>query len=455
MTRSAKLPDRDDTAAKERWVDEGGRVAAEPALEWEESAPTTPRRARADRQRVLIAGGGVAGVETLLALRALAGSRVDITILAPELKFVNRSMAVDHPSDSRPLRGLRLRDIATDLDARTHRGALGRVEPERHVIVTRDGGEVHYDHLVLALGARPQREWQAKGVLNYRDVSDAHEYRRLLRQLKDGRVRRVAFVKPDGASWPLPLYELVLAAAAECDACGAEVELSLVTPEVQPLESFGAPASAAARAALDASGVRLYSGSHGVPSRPGRLIVTPGGRRLHVDRIVTLPRLVGPKLRGVPFDPAGFIRTDAHGRVLGIRDVFGAGDATAFPIKQGGVAAQQADAVAAAIAAFVGADVSPRPFRPVLRGLLTAGGAALYIRARIATGAGDDCAVSEQPLWWPPNRLCGHYLAPYLSSLGGGVMFHDEDANPVTVAPDLGAPDGRRVLGELADLSPR
>jgi sulfide:quinone oxidoreductase len=102
-----------------------------------------------------------------------------------------------------------------------------------------------------------------------------------------------------------------------------------------------------------------------------------------------------------------------------MRDVFAAGDATAFPIKQGGVAAQQADAVAAAIAVSVGSDVSPRPFRPVLRGLLTAGEATLYMRARIATGTGDDCAVSEQPLWWPPNRLCGHYLAPYLSSRVG------------------------------------
>jgi hypothetical protein len=46
---------------------------------------------------VLIAGRGVAGLETLLALRAMAGNRVDITILAPELKFVNRSMASTSP----------------------------------------------------------------------------------------------------------------------------------------------------------------------------------------------------------------------------------------------------------------------------------------------------------------------------------------------------------------------
>lgn len=43
---------------------------------------------------MLIAGAGVAGLETPLALRGLAGGRVEVTILAPELKFVSRGMSV-------------------------------------------------------------------------------------------------------------------------------------------------------------------------------------------------------------------------------------------------------------------------------------------------------------------------------------------------------------------------
>jgi sulfide:quinone oxidoreductase len=132
--------------------------------------------------------------------------------------------------------------------------------------------------------------------------------------------------------------------------------------------------------------------------------------------------------------------------------VFAAGDATAFPIKQGGLAAQQADAVAESIVASVGADVAPRPFRPVLRGLLMGGETARYMRARIATGTGDDCALSAQPLWWPPNRLCGRYLAPYLSSRvgGGAAMFQDQPATRLAVRVD-----DPRPFGELADLSAR
>ena len=102
-------------------------------------------------------------------------------------------------------------------------------------------------------------------------------------------------------------------------------------------------------------------------------------------------------------DERGFLPTDAHGRVA--PGVLAAGDATDFPIKQGGLATQQADAAAASIAG------RPQPFKPVLRGLLLTGGAPLYLRAEGAT-----CQVSWHPLWAPPGKVAGRYLAPYLST---------------------------------------
>jgi sulfide:quinone oxidoreductase len=404
------------------------------------------------RPHVLIAGGGVAALETLLALRAVAGERVDITLIAPETKFFNRSMAVDQPSRIRSGNGLKLREVAGEFGARWHRATVGHVDSRRRVVVTEKAETLAYDRLVLALGARSGREWHVDRVFTYRDAVDVHRYRRLVRQLEDGRVASVAFVKPQGASWLVPLYELALATAAACDARAVPPELSFVTPEAEPLEVFGASASAGVRLALEDSGVRLYTNTDGVPSRPGRLYLSPGDRRLRVDCVVTVPRLVGPRLRGVPSGPDGFIRTDAHGRVLGMERVLCAGDATSFPIKQGGLAAQQADAVAESVAASVGVDIVPRPFRPVLRGLIVGRGSPQYMRARIAAGAGEDCTFSQEPLWWPPNRLCGRYLAPYLSRRAGGgaTMFQDE-ASAVA--------SGRRAFdrsaggfAELADL---
>jgi sulfide:quinone oxidoreductase len=411
------------------------------------------------RPSVLIAGGGVAGLETLLALRALAGARVDITILAPELKFVNRSMAVDQPFKPQRVRGIRLHHAAAELDARWHHGALDRVEHEQHRAVTKDGDELLYDKLVLAIGAHPEREWTSEGVLTYHDGRDSPSYRLLLHQLREGRISKIAFVKPSGASWPLPLYDLALMTAAECAKHDlTEVELSLITPEEEPLGIFGSPASAAVRRLLDDSGITLHASSYGLPSRAGWLDIAPGDRYLPVDRIVTQPRLVGPRLRGIPAGRAGFIHTDAHGRIAGRDDVFAAGDATAFPIKQGGLAAQQADAVAETIAASVGVEIDPEPFRPILRGLLLTGGPARYLRADISGEAGDDSSISNATLWWPPDKIAGRYLAPYLSNQVGDaadVMSQDVDAMPVDAVLDPAASSTGGAFGELSDLLER
>ncbi|MGH2864135.1 MAG: FAD-dependent oxidoreductase, partial [Solirubrobacteraceae bacterium] len=320
--------------------------------------------------RVVIAGGGVAGLETLLALRALAADRVKVTILAPEARFVNLSMSVDQPFKPKRGRGLRLQDTAAAMGAHWHRGALDRVEHERHRVVTRDGEELPYDMLVLAVGARPHGEWPSAEVLSYHGGRDGPAYRLLLTQLLEQQISRVAFVKPGGASWPLPLYDLVLMTAAACAEHGhSPARLTLLTPERAPLVIFGKPASTKVRQLLQNAGVVLHTSSYGVPAGSGRLQICPGGQRIKVDRVVTQPRLVGPRLRGIACAEDGFISTDAHGRLPGLEGVFAAGDVTAFPLKQGGLAAQQADAVAETIAAGVGVEIDPQPFRPVLRGV--------------------------------------------------------------------------------------
>jgi len=271
-------------------------------------------------------------------------------------------------------------------------------------------------------------------VLTYHDGRDGPDYRLLLHQLREGRVDSVAFVKPAGPSWPLPLYDLALLTAADCAAHErSDVDLSLITPEEQPLAIFGSSASAAIRGLLAGCGVTLHTSSYGTPGHPGWLDIMPGDHAVRVDRIVTEPRLVGPRLRGIPSGRDGFIHTDAHGRLAGLDGVFAAGDATAFPIKQGGLAAQQADAAAESIAAAAGADVDPQPFRPVLHGVLLTGRGSHWIRRALAD---DDGEAERHALWWPPTKVAGRYLAPYLHSLDGG---HDGN--------------GHRPPGRLVELA--
>ena len=142
---------------------------------------------------------------------------------------------------------------------------------------------------------------------------------------------------------------------------------------------------------------------------------------LDVDRVVALAHLEGPRLAGLPTDARGFIPVDEHGRVPGVDAVYAAGDATDRPIKHGGLACQQADAVAAHVAAVAGAPVDALPYRPVLRG-------------RLLTG--------PRELWWPPARVSGRYLAPYLE-LNGLVAL------PLRESGEGGGVDVRLPLSRL------
>jgi sulfide:quinone oxidoreductase len=113
----------------------------------------------------------------------------------------------------------------------------------------------------------------------------------------------------------------------------------------------------------------------------------------------------------LPQDEHGFVETDDFGRVEGLTDVYAAGDLTRGSIKQGGIAAQEADAVASAIASELGAPVQPAPLRPVLRGLLLTGTVPRFLRNDPDTAS----EITSQPLWWPPAKLVGRYLTPFLA----------------------------------------
>jgi sulfide:quinone oxidoreductase len=389
---------------------------------------------------VLIAGAGVAGLEALAALRALSGDRIDITLLAPELKFVNHSMCAAQPFKPRRVRGIRLERIALDHSAHWHRGALARVDHRHRRVVTKAGARLSYDRLLLATGATTEAD--RPNVLTYRDGRDGPNYRLLLSRLREGQVKSLAFVKPSGGpSWPLPLYDLALMTAADCGAHGrSRIELSFVTPEETPLAVFGRQVGDRVRRLLEENGVTLYSSSYAAVTRHGRLQIVPGDRVIDVDRIVTEPRIVGRRVPGIPFDHDTFIPVDRHGAVRGLEAVYAAGDATNFPVKQGGLAAQQADAAAEAIAASVGVDLDPQPFHPILRGVLLTGGPARYLRADISGAAGDDSAISSEPSWWPPLKLASRYLAPYLSSQTGPALEVHMPAEPLTATREADRP---------------
>jgi sulfide:quinone oxidoreductase len=373
-------------------------------------------------KRVVICGGGVAAVEALLALRALVHVGIEVHLVAPNRQFTYQPLAVAAPFDLAETHLFEIAEIAYEQSAELHVDSLARVEPEDRRVGLASGIDLPYDALIVAVGAR-RRDW-LEGALHFGGAADVAAFRALLERLESGSVQRLSFVNPAAVSWTLPLYELALLTAsrlAERHVIGAE--LTIVTPEADPLAVFGPTASRMLRNLLGDRGIALKAGAYAEKIQDGKLHLHPSAT-LEVDGVVTLAQLEGPALPGLPSDATGFITVDEHSRVTGLQDVYAAGDGTTFPVKQGGIATQQADAAAEAIAAQLGAALTPSPIRPTLRGMLLTGIAPTYMRAQIAGTTGDSFQTAHNPLWWPPSKIAGRYLAPYLAN--HNPLFRDE-----------------------------
>ena len=326
--------------------------------------------------KILVAGGGVSGLETVLALQSLAPGRFDIEVLAPERHFVHRPPTIGAPFE--PIRPIRseLSAIAEDRGFDLTRDALDRVDAAGHEAVTQGGDRMAYDVLVLALGARPVAA--VHGALPFRGWQDAAAVEDALERIGPGPTR-VAYVARSAATWTLPLYELALQTGAWAKERDVVADVLLATGELEPLEAFGSRASRQVADLLRAGGVRFIPGADVDRVQDGCLRIGPEGS-IRVDLAVALPVLLGPAVPGVPHDLGGFTSVDERGRVYGLDDVYAVGDMTSRPLKQGGLAAQQANVAASAIVASAGAPVRVQPYRPVLRAMLLSGRAPLHLR---------------------------------------------------------------------------
>lgn len=358
--------------------------------------------------RVVVAGAGVGGLETMVALRGLVGQRVALTLVAPQDDFTVHALEVFEPFGFGRAQRYPVAALAADLDAAFHRDAVARVERDDRVVHLQSGTELTYDRLVLAVGAFPYPAYEP-GVC-FKRAHDAEAFDEVVADVRSGRAEHVAIVVPPGCGWTLPAYELALMIAALATAS----QVTLVTPEAEPLCAFGAPVAAWARTTLASAGVQLLTGIHATVPQP-TLVTLTADASLACDRVVHLPLWSGPNCPGVPCDADGFVPVDAAFRVPEDDDLFAIGDATAGVYKQGGLATQQADVVAEHIAWQVGEEHPPRPYRPVLRGLLRTADGPRFLRAEPPGGA-TSAEVSDQCLWWPASKVAARWLTPWLAS---------------------------------------
>lgn len=366
------------------------------------------------RPRVVIAGGGVAALEAVLALRAQLADTVQIHLVAPQPHFDYVPLSVMEPFGAIESPRVELLAFCESQGVLLHPDRLTTVDPEARTAWTSEGAALPYDALLLAHGCR--HEQGLRGSVRFSGHDDVVRLTGAIDHTEFAEASRIAFVVTDPQAWNLPLYELALLTRARLDEHGIRAaEVTILTPEDNPVELLGETASDTMHMLLARTGIQIRTGVEPLRAED-RAVVLASGERIEADHVVSLPHNVGIPIDGIPHDRDGFIPVDWHSRVIGVKGVYAAGDVVSGFPKQGGLAARQADAAAEAIAADLGAGNRPKPFEPILQAVLLTGDEPAAVVAAHETGDGT---------WQPPSKIAARHLTRYLGTRPPTSRFPD------------------------------
>ena len=371
------------------------------------------------RFEVLIAGGGVAGLEAAFALQAIAADRVSVRVLALGTDFVYRPLEIGEPFNRGHAGRLPLQDLVERAGAELISDAVTGVDTDNRRVRLGSGAELGYDALLIATGAFVDPAFEHVTAIDDARIDEL--LHGLVQDIEEGYLHRLAVLIPSPPPWPFPGYEVALMASERAWDMQQQLDVVLITPERAPLDMFGPVAVKELSTLLAERRIETITSAWCEVPEPRSVLVHPGGQRLTAERIVALPALRGPDLVGLPHDGGGFLPVDEYGRVRGADRVWAAGDCTDQPIKFGGVAAQLADVAASSIAATAGADLSVERFRPAVEGVLMTGGTARHLRARPAWPGPDGESVFE-PIAAGTTlpKIAAQHLGPHVLSLAAG-----------------------------------
>lgn len=377
---------------------------------------------------VVVCGGGIAGMEAVLRLRRLVGARVKITLLDAGETFSYRALAVREPFEFPRRQHYPFSQIAADLGIRWVQQRLSAVDVASATVRTGPGDVLNYDALLIATGARESSPYPGVYTFSDRTVDEAG---RIVRAVSSGDANSVAFVLAADWGWPLPLYELALMTAHRAHSLGRRPRLVFITAEPRPLNALGRLMGETVAHALATADIDLHAGVSARVPHPHAVIFDD--RRAEVEQIVSLPKITGPAIRGLPAGTRWFVAIDQRCVVpsTGGR-VFAAGDATDFPVKHGAIAAQQADVAAAGIAHLAGLAARPPPLRPIIRCALLTGQRPLYASAELSDGLDWRSTIYEHPPWPLDEKVIADELGPYLRALERKIALRPPPARAAT-----------------------
>jgi sulfide:quinone oxidoreductase len=383
--------------------------------------------------RVVVLGGGFAGLETAFTLRTSLGPAVDVTVVSDQSSFLFKPNTIYIPfgADEDSLL-IRLARPLHRQQINLHHGQVVGLDPDTRRIELSDGTTLGYDFAVIGTGAGmcpdevPGLAENASTIWTPADMRQLGARLQCLRSraLRGQRVD-VLFLVPPGNKCAGPLYEIAFMLETWLRRQGVRDRVTITWSTVEPsfIHAFGPRLHDVVAGEFAARGIEAHTGEVVVKVGPEEVLYADGTTR-HFDELVSFPPYVAAvHYDGLPSDDRGFLSCEPETRqVTGRPEIYAPGDAGDFPVKQAFLAFLQANAAADHLASNIGGGPFERPFDPVSMCVMEMFDKATFAQVPltltgeaidpVAVRAGADGAyrVGVSPLW----RLGKKALALYL-----------------------------------------
>jgi NADH dehydrogenase FAD-containing subunit len=312
--------------------------------------------------KVLILGGGFAGVVAAERLATLLGDEHHVTLVSRSRNFVF------YPALVRLAFGkCEKNDVLFDLrhsmlSRRINfvEAEVAHVDPEQRKVTIAHGeveGTLPYDYLIFALGRRLATEKisgfyeHAHHLLN---VDKAIQFGKAVAQFQEG---KVVLGECPGARLPVPVYESAFALADFLEAKGKRgaTTITVVAPQTLESQLIDAGVAIALKKLLDDRQIELVTG-FSIRSLTRNAVHSSTGDAIDFDLLMLVPPFRGSSAAtymGAANDE-GYVDVNSNMRVVGLDRIYAAGDCVDFVgPKLGHMAIRQAEVAATNLAAEI------------------------------------------------------------------------------------------------------
>jgi sulfide:quinone oxidoreductase len=395
------------------------------------------------KARIVVLGGGFAGLESAFLLRSKLRERADITLVSDRQDFLFKPNTIYLPF------GGDLDSLLIPLGRPARRRGIELVHAKVQAVspdarrVELPGRHLDYDFLVIATGAGMRPE-EIPGLAEHAETiwtpqqmsSLGTRLRSAVERAQAGEEQTIVFAVPPGNKCAGPLYEIVLMTETWLRRRQLRDRFRLVftTFEESFIQAFGPKLHVVVEAEFAARGIEGRTAQRLTHVSSQEALFDTGV--VPYDLLVAFPPYVGTAryAPALPSDERGFVRTEAGSRrVRGHDHVYAPGDAGDFPVKQAFLAFLQADAAAEDIAGQVLGREPAFAFDPVSMCVMEEFDKATFAQVPLLTTGDPDRPVAVRPdangayrvgvspLWRLGKKMLGLYLPLRFNA---GLPFH-------------------------------